>query len=119
MKNLWSGTIAHTQKLTEDGRILDALFLDFRKGVLPVINNEDQSIVGTIEMVSFTHDRSVNATGWTTLPPGEYTVGIDLDQLESQTEDGSVLRCTGRLIALHVSRGRPAWSDCKITVDPD
>ncbi len=114
-RNLWRGTIAHVQKITGDGRIIDAIFVSLTKGVLPVIDADTQEIVGTIEVVSFTHDRSVNASGWTSLPPGEYTVGIDLDNVESQTEDGSVFRSTGRLIALHVNR-KPAWPDVRITV---
>ncbi len=118
-RNLWHGTIAHVQKITDDGRVVDSIFADLRKGVLPLIDATTQEIVGAVDMVGFVHDRSVSASGFTTLPPGEYPVGIDLDHLESQTEDGTVFRCTGRLIALHVNRGRPAWPDVKITVEAE
>ncbi len=118
-RNFWRGTIAHVSKITGDRRVIDALFLSLPKGVLPLIDANTQEIVGTLEAVGFNHDRAVLGTGWTTLAPGEYTVGIDLDNVESEVNaEGSLFRSTGRLIALHVNR-KPAWPDVKITVEED
>jgi hypothetical protein len=116
VNNIWRGTIAHVSKISSDRRVIDAIFLSQQRGILPLINAETQEIVGTVDAIGFNHDRAVLGSGRTSLPPGEYTVGIDLDHVESETEDGSLFRMTGRLIALHVNR-RPAWPDVKITVE--
>ncbi len=121
--NTWRGTIAHVGKITDDNRVIDALFLTLVRGPLPLIDHAEGSpgvVVGTVDAIGFNDDRAVLGSGRTVLEPGEYTiVGIDLDHLESEAnEEGSLLRSTGRLIALHVNRGpRSVWSDVQITVE--
>ncbi len=125
MSNIWRGTIAHVSKITDDNRIIDAIFISLGKGPLPLIDHSkypEGAIVGTVDAIGFNHDRAVLGSGRTTLAPGEYTtLGIDLDNIESKiNEEGSLFRSTGRLIALHVNRGpRSVWPDLKITVEAE
>jgi hypothetical protein len=114
----WKGTIAHVGKPTGDGRVVDALYFMLIAGQKPLINAETQEIVGTVDAIGLTDMQTVHGTGSTTLPPGEYSVGMDMDHVNSSTAEGEVFHMDGRFIALHVNR-QPAWPDCRITVEDE
>ncbi len=117
MKNIWRGTIAMIGTETLDKRLVEAVFIDLKRGVCPLIDDTTNGIVGTVDALGFNTDGALVGSGRTHLEPGEYFVGMDLAHSSSRVEDDDdLLRCDGRFVALHVNR-KPAWLDARITVE--
>jgi hypothetical protein len=135
--NPWTGVLAHEDRWTDDGRLIEAGALDLGELTvhLPVFdvreNNIDLGRIGTIDEL-WRNGNDIRGRGVVDLPPGRYTIGIDVivDNDDMTFESDDDFRDddgvnTFNLGRLRVTRGKvmracvdscPAWPDTFIDV---
>ena len=115
--NRWRGTLGHIGRPTDSGlRKLTAIYFTVVGRPLPLIHALGGE-VGHADGLCVTDDQRLIATGLTTLPPGQYTVGIDFDNVLTEMV-ADVLHVEGRLKSVLIGGAEPVWADTSILVQP-
>lgn len=119
----WTGRLWTDEQTVDDRRIVAGALTSDAVVVmaepLPLMDFPNgKGAVGMVDAIAELDGVGVG-TGRTSLPPGEYPVGIDLSDMDSYITDTDVMVVTeGRLRAVTLSVN-PAWSDAMIVVHPN
>jgi hypothetical protein len=120
--NVWSGALYFVDVRTVDGRLITPGKLRFDLPV-PLVRyshgSSDLATLGTIDRVEEVVHVGI-AWGKTTLPPGNYPVGLDVgdvtEEFEVKDEEAEGTMTGGRIMGAHVLDNDSAWRGAWITV---